>query len=73
MGCASIEQPKEFDYCLRQNEINHIKETIAPKKLEEIKKYRKEMGIREREDKILQLIRKLDFNFTQKNVVLKNI
>ena len=71
MGCASTEQSKEFDYCLRQNEITHIKETIMPEKLEEVKNYRKKMGIREREDKILQLIRKVDFNFTQKNVVLK--
>ena len=71
MGCASTEQSKEFDYCLRQNEITHIKETIMPEKLEEVKNYRKEMGIRERGDKILQLIRKVDFNFTQKNVVLK--
>ena len=66
MGCASTEQRKEFDYCLRQNEIIHIKETIIPEKLEEIKN-----DGNEREDKILTLIRKVDFNFTKKNVVLK--
>ena len=71
MGCASTEQKKEFDYSLRQDEIIHIKASITPEKLEEIKNSRKKKSIREREDKILPLMRKVDFTFTKKNVILK--
>ena len=73
MGCASteIELPKEFDYCFRPNELSHIKELKTPEKLEETIKYRKERDIKERDDNILPLYRKVDIDFNKKNIEFK--
>ena len=71
MGCASTEQPKEFDYCFSPNELSHIKELKTPEKLEDIKKARKEGNIKERDDNIFPLFRKVDINFTKKNTEFK--
>ena len=71
MGCASTEQPKEFDYCFRPNELSHIKELKRPEKIEETIKDRKERDIKERDDNILPLFRKVDINFIKKNVEFK--
>ena len=71
MGCASTEQPKEFDYCFKPNELSHIKELKRPEKIEETIKDRKDRDIKERDDNILPLFRKVDINFIKKNVEFK--
>ena len=73
MGCASteIELPKEFDYCFSPYELSHIKELKTPEKLEDIKKARKEGNIKERDENIFPLFRKVDINFTKKNTEFK--
>ena len=60
MGCTSTEQPKEFDYCFRQDEITHI---IGLKKSKD--------GKTNEGDRVLPIYRKVEIDFTKKNTLLK--